>query len=139
MRFFTTYDANSEANLDEILDALDDGGFDGFFAEKFYDDSGIKITVVFMCRDPRWNFRQRIRFSKKENKLYLDIMLDLDQMKNSETEAKKRIVAEKMINEIPQIIAKYKFKDFDLLRFSADLREWFASYGWIEEEFAVFD
>ena len=138
MRFFTTYDANSEANLDEILHGLDNGGFDEYFAEKYYDDSGIEMSVIFMCRDPRWNFKQRIRFSKKENRLYMDIMLDLDVMSHADPITRKRIVAEKIVNEVPQIIAKKKFKDFDLPRFTKDLREWFETSGWIAPAFSEF-
>ena len=131
MRFFITYDANSEANIDEVLNALDDFCFDEYFAEKGYDDSGIKIAVVLMCRDPRLKFKQRIRFSKKENTLYMDIMLDLEQMKSADSGTRKKIVAEKLVNEIPQIVAKYKFKDFDLKRFSSDLSNWFKQQNWI--------
>jgi len=74
-----------------------------------------------MCRDPYLNFKQRIRFEKKSSWLSLDIMLDFDQFKNLDQNQRNKIAAEKFISEIPAIIAKYKFKDFDLERFSADL------------------
>lgn len=135
MRFFITGDSNREAKLDEILDALYDLGFQKYFAEKGYDDSGIEIAVILMCRDPYLNFKQRIRFSKKENVLYMDIMLDFDQMKSADSETRKSIVAEKLVNEVPQIIAKYKFRDFDLKRFSLDLSNWFENQGWISEQY----
>jgi hypothetical protein len=134
MRFFITCDANIESKLDEVLDPMNDLGFDEYFAERYYDDSGINITVVLMCRDPYLNFKQRIRFSKNENKLYMDIMLDFNQMKYADSATRKRIVAEKLINEVPQIIAKYKFKDFDLKRFSSDLRGWFEQQGWVDKQ-----
>ena len=133
MRFFTTSDANSESKINEILNALDDSYFNEYFADKYYDDSGIEMAVVFMCRDPRRNFKQRIRFVKKENTLYMDIMLDLNVMSCSDSETRRRIVGDKMVNEIPEIIHKYKFNDFDLPRFTKDLREWFEDNGWIEK------
>lgn len=135
MRFFTTSDANSVSGIDEVSNALYKGGFEEYFSEKYYDDSGIKITIVFMCRSPHLNFKQRIRFSKKENKLYIDIMLDLDVMSSADPETRKRIVGEKLVNEVPQIIAKKKFKNFDLPRFSRDLRDWFEQHGWIQPIF----
>ncbi|MBK8302003.1 MAG: hypothetical protein WBC19_02170 [Pyrinomonadaceae bacterium] len=133
MKFFTTYDANSEANLDEVLDALDEGGFEQFFADKFYDDSGIEMAVVLMCRNPQLNFAQRIRFSKKENCLYMDLMLDLDIMRRVDSKTKKQIVGERFVLEIPQIIKKKGFRDFDLNRFTKDLRSWFVCQDWINE------
>lgn len=135
MRFFITCDADIESGLDKVLNSLHDEGFKDYFVDQFYDDSGIKITVVLMCRDPRLIFKQRIRFSKKENKLYTDIMLDLNIMSRADPATRKRIVAEKLIHEVPQIVAKYKFKDFDLPRFSRDLREWFEIHGWVEPMF----
>lgn len=133
MRFFTTADSNSEAKIYEVLYALDDDGFENDFEPRFYDDSGTEIAIILVCRDPARNFKQRIRFLKKENCLYVDIMLDLETMCRSNLVIKKRIVGEKMVSELPQIIAKYKFKDFDLPRFSSDLREWFEQNGWIEK------
>ena len=64
VRFFTTSDANSEARIEEVLDALDDDGFEEYFAEKYHDDSGIKMTIIFMCRDPRiyWWWKMVARF-----------------------------------------------------------------------------
>lgn len=133
MRFFITSDANSESGLGETLYGINKA-FDDYFFDRFYDDSGIEMSVIFMCRDPRWNFKQRIRFSKKENRLYMDIMLDLNVMSSADLPTRKQIVGEKLVNEVPQIVAKYKFKDFDLKRFSSDLRSWFEEHGWIDKE-----
>ena len=134
MKFFVTYDANIESGLIDLLNKMNDEGFYDYFAEKFYDDSGIEIVVILMCRSPYLKFKQRIRFSKKENRLYTDIMLGYEHMTTTATAGRKRYVAEKLINEVPQIIAKYKFRDFDLKRFSSDLSHWFEDHGWIESE-----
>jgi len=48
-------------------------------------------------------------------------MLDFDQFKRIDQQERNKIVAEKFIAEIPAIIAKYKFQDFDLKKFTADL------------------
>jgi len=129
MRFRVVSDSNVEAGLSEISDGFYEGGLRNYFSEK-YDDSGLNLGVVLMCRDPELNFKQRISFSKKDNTLYIDIMLDFEQMSRADKHTRKRIVAEKLVNEVPQIIAKYKFKDFDLPRFSSDLRNWFDEQGW---------
>lgn len=131
MKFFITYDASVESGLREISFGMTQS-FEDYFSDRFYDDSGIELAVVLMCRDPRWNFKQRIRFAKKENCLYMDVMLDLDVMSQADPETRKRVVSEKIVTEVPQIIAKKKFKDFDLPRFTKDLREWFEQHGWIE-------
>ncbi len=48
-------------------------------------------------------------------------MLDLDQFRIIDLATKEKIVAEKLLTEIPRIIAKYKFKNFDLQMFENDL------------------
>ncbi|MCZ2390838.1 MAG: hypothetical protein LC113_07140 [Acidobacteria bacterium] len=141
MKLFVTSDADKETGLSELIYEINRSPMDDFFVNRFYDDSGVEMAIVLMCRGPQWSFKQRIRFVRKENCLYMDIMLDLDVMSRADLKARKRIVGEKIVNEIPQIIAKYKakgkygFKDFDLLRFSSDLREWFEQNGWMDQEF----
>lgn len=134
MRFFLTSDANSESGLGDTLFGVSKQ-LREYFSDRFYDDSGIEMAIVLMCRDPHWNFKQRIRFVKKENCLYMDIMLDLDVMSRADPATRKRIVGEKIVNEVPQIVAKKKFKAFDLPRFMKDLREWFEIHGWISTDF----
>ena len=131
MRFVIVGDTDSEAKLDEVFDGFADLGFRSYFAEKQYDDSELKIAVILMCRNPSLKFKQRIRFSKKENTLYMDVMLDFEKLKSSNSQTRKQKVAEKLLIKLPQIISKYKFKDFDLRRFSSDLRDWFKQHHWI--------
>lgn len=135
MKFGMTCDANIESGLNDLLNDLNDGGFDEYFSERLYDDSAIGLFIVLMCRDPIWNFKQRIRFVKKRNTLYIDIMLDLDVMSRADSATRKRIVGERIVNEVPRIVANKKFKNFDLPRFSTDLREWFERQDWIPPVF----
>lgn len=136
MRFFITCDADGETGLHEIVYEMNRPPMDNYFTYRAYDDSGTEIALILMGRDPRWNFKQRVRFVKKENCLYVDLMFDWNEMVNTVPATRKRIVGEKIVNEVPQIIARKKFKDFDLPRFTKDLRDWFEMHGWIEPEFA---
>ena len=136
MRFFITSDSDSESAVGEATFGMT-RSFDEYFRHRFYDDSGLEMAVCLMCRDPYWNFKQRIRFSRKENCLYMDIMLDLETMKTTDRQTRKRIIGNKIVDEIPQIVASKKFKNFDLPRFSSDLRKWFEEHGWIDKERSV--
>jgi hypothetical protein len=131
MRFNILSDADWDSKIDKVLDTFSDFGYRRLFEEKNYGDSLYGITVVFMCRNTEYNFKQRIKYSKKEKKIYLDIMLDLNQFKQIEQREKERIVAQKLISEIPPIISKYKFTDFDLPSFEADLKKLLIKIKWI--------
>ena len=131
MRFFITYDANWEAGLDEVLHNIHDHAIEDFFAARDYGSSIEHIAIFLICRNPAYNFKQRIRFLKKEKTLYMDIMLDLDEFKRIDQTKRERIVAGKLVKEIPPVVAKYKFADFDLAKFETDLKSSFKRINWI--------
>jgi hypothetical protein len=133
MNFFLTSDANTESGLGEILFGVNTA-LDKYFADRFYDDTGIAIAIVLMCRDPALHFKKRVRFSKKDKCLYMDIMLDLDVMTSMNAVERKLTVADRLLTEVPQVISKYNFKNFDLPRLSSDLRVWFEKQGWVAKE-----
>jgi hypothetical protein len=129
MELFITCDANWDARLDKILDGLSQG--EESFRTKDYGTSMGAISIILMCRDPVYNFKQRIKFSKKEKRLSTDIMLDLEQFRVIELSVKEEIVAGKLLRELPVIIGKYKFEDFDLGRFENDLKILMKKLKWI--------
>jgi len=124
-------DIGWESKMDKVLYDLRDLGFGRFFEEKDYGESVAEIGIILMCQDASLNLKQRIRFSKQEKKLSMDIMLDLEQMMQLDHESRRKIIAEKIVTEVPLVLRKYKFKDFDLPRFSKDLSDWFKQHGWL--------
>lgn len=123
-RFNILADFYWEAHIDKVLHALSDTGYRRYFSEQDYGTSLEGITVVLICQDPNLNLKQRIRISKKEKKLYLDIMFDLPHfLKITQTEREK-VIVEKLITEIPPIITNYKLKDFNIAKFETHLRNW---------------
>ncbi|MGE3467283.1 MAG: hypothetical protein AB7J13_10150 [Pyrinomonadaceae bacterium] len=132
MRFFVTCDANQSAGLDDFLDFLYRKEFDEFFVDRQYDDGGTNLCVVLMCRDPQLRFEQRIRLSKVDNTLYLDILLHLPLIESMSATEKRTFIATKMLEEVPCVLGRYKKRDFDVLRFSRDLREWFELHAVVD-------
>ncbi len=131
MTMFITCDAWWESKVDKVLDDLADLGFRRFFEDKDYGGSVAGMGIIMMCEPASLNLKQRIRFSKEKKKLSMDIMLDLEQMMQLDHESRRRIIAEKIVTEVPLVLKKYKFKDFDLPRFSKDLSDWFKQHGWL--------
>jgi len=122
MDFFITCDVNWETKVDKTRDAIIDiTGYEAFFKKRSYGNSIFGICVVLMCRNPSLNFKQRIRYLKEKRQIYFDIMLDYDVFVHAEQNDRNTLAARKLIEEIPLIIAKYKFEDFDLKKFQTDL------------------
>lgn len=124
MRFFITCDSFWEAQVDRVIDLIDDTGYKRYFSEEDYGTSLQGVTVVLVCQDPNLNLKERSRLSKKEKKIYLDIMLDLNLFLGINQKEREKIVVAKLIAEIPPIIAKYKLDDFNIEKFEKDLRFW---------------
>lgn len=123
-RFNILADFYWESKIDKVLDTLSETGYRRFFSEQYYGSTLNGITVLLICQDPSLNLKQRIRLSKKEKTIYMDIMLDLNQFLKIEQKEREKIVVEKLINEVPVIIKKYRLEDFDILKFESDLKKW---------------
>lgn len=133
MRIFLTSDTNADSGISEVGSKLYAPGIDTYFKDRDYGSSLIAgISVVLMCRDPRWNFTRRIRMDWKTATLRMDIMLDYDKMKPATPQERQREVAQRLYDEVPEVLERYrkKLKDFDMDRFISDLRDWIDSLGW---------
>jgi hypothetical protein len=88
------------------------------FRGKDYGAGQIKVGIVLMCRDPHLNFKQRIRFAKKENTLYVDIMIDLNQMLKCTQEQRNSIISREIIRDVSSTLPREK-KSIYFLAFSS--------------------
>ncbi|QIF04955.1 hypothetical protein [Roseimicrobium sp. ORNL1] len=102
------------------------------FAPKNYGEGLSEIVVVLMCQDSALNLKRRLRYSRKESKVYMDIMLDLPAMSAATPEARKQEVMQRLFDEVPEVLERYRIPDFDREVFVADLRSWIAHIGWRE-------
>ena len=131
MKMFITGDIFWESKVDKVLGDLERLDYRSFFEDKDYGESVAEIGLILMCQRASLNLKQRIRFSKQKKDLSMDIMLDLEQMMQLDHESRRKIIAAKIVAEVPLVLKKYKFKDFDLPRFSQDLSDWFKQRGWL--------
>ncbi len=120
-----TSDANEESGVGEVVDEIS-GPTRKHFATKSYGIGILGIGVVLMCRNPELKFKQRLTFSKADKRLSMDVMLDLAQMRQADHQGRKRIIRERLAEEVPAVLRKYSIPDFDEERFVADLKHWLA-------------
>jgi hypothetical protein len=84
----------------------------------------VGLGLVLVCQDSSLNLKRRIRFARKEKMLYIDIMLDLDQMRSANEEVRKQIVARQLSQEVPEVVSKYSIPDFDQVCFFEEFKKW---------------
>ncbi len=130
LRLSILADVHWESRVDLVLNELSSFGFRQHFESKNYGSGLAGVSVILMCRDPSYSFKRRIKLSKKEMNLHMDIMLDLPTMKAASPEERKRIVAQRLFDEVPQVLSGYKIPNFDKDAFIAEFRAWVESIGW---------
>jgi hypothetical protein len=121
-------DADWEAKIDKVLHTFTDSGYRQFFEERKYGSSIEGIVIGLICLESSLNLKQRIKYVKKEKKIYIDIMLDLDQFKQLDQDQRVKIASEKIITQVPVIISKFTIEDFDQAKFRQDLTKWFNQF-----------
>lgn len=128
MHLRITGDANADSGILPIVLEISGSTRKHFLAQEY--GAGLnRIGVILMCRNPNLNFKRRIQFAKKEKTLFMDVMLDLNKMRLLEHRARKKIILERLTEEIPAILRKYSFSDFEESRFVEDLKSWLKSIG----------
>jgi hypothetical protein len=123
MHLRITGDIAAQSGLAQIIDDWS-GLTRQHFVAKDYGNGLLGLVVVLMCQGQELNRKRRIRLSKKEKKLYLDVMLDLDEMRKVDQQVRKTIVAERLADDVPGGLRRYSIPDFDQVRFIEDFKSW---------------
>ncbi|MOA19344.1 hypothetical protein D3C78_1397190 [compost metagenome] len=125
IRFLITGDANIETSVGEATLLMTGSDFYKFIEKQDYGTSLKGLCVIFMCRNPELNFKQRIRYTKKDQNLSFDLMLDYNQFVVMTPDQRVSEMCKRLLEEMPPIVKKYKFPDFDLDKFMDNLTSWF--------------
>jgi hypothetical protein len=128
MRLNILGDFDWESRVDHVLNFLNDLDYRSFFQDKSYGDGLLGVSIVVVCQDSSLNLKQRIRFAKKEKKLYVDVLIDLLEMKTATPEGRVSIIAKSLVENIPKVIIKYNFDAFDSVQFIKDFEEKFSIF-----------
>ncbi|PYJ51171.1 MAG: hypothetical protein DME83_07865 [Verrucomicrobia bacterium] len=126
MHFRVTADTNQESGVGAVVDELS-GPTRKHFVPRDYGSGLPRLCVVLICRDPHLDFEKRVRFSKKDQTLYMDVILHLPEMIPLTHDERRRVILQRLELEIPEVLTKYEFRDFDRARFESDMHDWFTS------------
>jgi hypothetical protein len=118
-----------DCGLDVVYTNLNNLGFRNYFLEKQYGDGLRRVTAFLICLEPSPDLRQRIKYSKKEGVLYIDLMFDLYATREMDDATRMQLFAHKMIEEVPEVLSKYKIPDFKKDEFIKDLKDWFEKHN----------
>jgi len=131
MKLIITADFDAYSKLEKILLDFNAQEFRDYFEDKDYGPAILSIGIVLVCRDTTLNFKRRIRFSKKDKCLYIDVILDPRQLSWKTETARKKIVLDKITSDIPPVLEKYEgvvrqhgLGEFNASRFVQDLKAW---------------
>lgn len=84
------------------------------------------IAIVLMCQSSSLNLKQRVKFAKNDRKLFVDVMLNLDEMCRLGPEDRKQVIGVRIIASLREVLKKYPFAQFDAERFLNDFTQWWS-------------
>jgi len=111
--------SNWEAKLDHATRGL---SLRSHFEHRHYGTGLLGIVILLNCREPELNHKQRVHFTRSTRTLYLDVMLDLDEMTKLDHTGRRQAIAKRLLAEVVRIITSRGFKEFDATAFTNDLR-----------------
>lgn len=132
MKFRMSARSHVNTGVGEISLRLNEGLFK-WFIERNYGISQFEIFAVLNCLPPNTNPKGSVRFSRIDNTLYLDVMLDFVVMSNTDQIQRRDTVASAMLQQIPDALRKYPKLEFDIVAFSEDLHTWFEENDWLSK------
>jgi len=118
-----TGDTDVQSGVGSIIDDSS-GPAEDHFAPRDYGAGAPDIAVILMCQDPSLNLKRRVRFSRKDNTLYLDVMLDLPAMKAAKQKTRMEFVFKKIYHDVAEVIDRYTLSNFNSELFLKDLKSW---------------
>ncbi|MBP2543060.1 hypothetical protein [Acinetobacter guillouiae] len=130
-KFQLLSDTDSESGVLIAKQKITSNGFNKYVTSDNYGSDLNGIVIILMCRKPEIVFKKRLRLSKKEKVLYMDIMLDYDLFNNMAFEQRITQICKTLLVELSQVLKKYKFQDFKSNELIKKLENWFVNYGFI--------
>ena len=130
-KFQLLSDTDSESGILIAKQQITSNGFNKYITSDNYGSDLNGIVIILMCRKPEIVFKKRLRLSKKEKVLYMDIMLDYDLFNNMTFEQRITQICKTLLVELSQVLKKYKFQDFKSDELIKKLENWFVNYGFI--------
>lgn len=125
--------AKSHVNtgVGKIFLSLGNEGLFEWLMDRDYGGSDFKVFAVLNCLPPITNPKKSVRFSRADNTLHLDVMLDFVEMSNADEIQRRDNVTCAMLQQIPDALRKYPKLEFDTNAFSEDLHFWFEDHLWL--------
>lgn len=126
MYFGLTGDVEAESALLSTITTWS-GPAEDHFRSKNYGDGLLGLAVVLVCRDPDLGFKRRVRHSKSDRKLFVDVVFELREVEGLDEKRRQVVVAQRLVDQVADTLRQRSIKDFDQSRFVADLGAWLAT------------
>lgn len=126
MRLRISADAEWQSGVGQVVDWLATTNYFDVFENRDYGAAVEGMGVFLICRDPIYGFKRRIKHLKKDKRFYMDIMLNLSDFVDVKFEARRILVLKALVKEVPEVLKKYSFVDFDRDTFLADFNKTFS-------------
>lgn len=98
------------------------------FIYRNYGNNEIELFFVVNCL--KFQAKNRVRFSKIDQRLYWDVILNYEIIKKASMEEKKEILAKSIIESF-DVLDKYKKLNLNKDKIKEDAKKYFVELGWL--------
>ncbi|TNL47259.1 hypothetical protein [Acinetobacter bereziniae] len=105
-KFQLLSDTDSESGILFAKQKITSNGFNKYITSENYGSDLNGVVIILVCRKPEIILKKRLRLSKKEKMLYMDIMLDYDLFNNMEFEQRVTQICKMLLVELSQVLKK---------------------------------
>ena len=118
-------DCDHDSGLPDVLLWLSCPEQEEAFARD-YGEGLDSIVIDLVCSKHIVDVKPRIRHAKKEKRLYMDIILVYAEFVSATAERRKEIVLKRLLEDVPRVVRKYKFSDFETEGFISDFNRYYS-------------
>jgi hypothetical protein len=131
MKFKILADYDEQSKLQDVLDDIRNTGFARSVEKRNFGKGLNRLAIFLVCQPSYLALKPRIRFSKSDLALYMDIMLDLEAMKAANRSTRQKLVATALAAGVPAVLAHYEIENFAKADFEKYFLEWITGLGWL--------
>ena len=88
------------------------------------------VCISMLYYDPNHRFEDRNRHTQSDRTLDVILLFELAALRKMATAERPLFFANRLLTDLPSMIAKYKFVDFDLPKFETKFWTYFKELGW---------
>ncbi len=130
MKYWNSFDIFFDTKIDIHFEGIQPA-IELYLGDKEYSPEVEALDTIVNCSRRSKDFKHRSRFSRKQKRLFFDIIIDYHYYMSLTEQDQKKCIALFFLRDM-EILRKYKPKDFRFEEMKLDFALFFKQIGWLD-------